>query len=60
MEDLLQSWLNEIMDQEMNDQIPTLLEGGMTEEQVAQELGLTVEEVHNRMEAHLTEGTEHQ
>jgi predicted transposase YdaD len=60
MEDLLQSWLSEIMGQELKDQIPTLLESGMTPEQVAQELGLTIEEVHTLAEQSQTEGTENQ
>jgi predicted transposase YdaD len=60
MEDLLQSWLGEIMGQELKDQIPTLLESGMTPEQVAQELGLTIEEVHTLAEQSQTEGTENQ
>jgi predicted transposase YdaD len=60
MEDLLQSWLGEIMSQELNDQIPTLLESGMTPEQVAQELGLTIEEVQQRAEQSRAEGTENQ
>jgi predicted transposase YdaD len=60
MEDLLQSWLGEIMGQELKDQIPTLLASGMTPEQVAQELGLTIEEVHTLAEQSQTEGTENQ
>jgi predicted transposase YdaD len=60
MEDLLQSWLGEILGQELKDQIPTLLESGMTPEQVAQELGLTIEEVHTLAEQSQTEGTENQ
>jgi orotate phosphoribosyltransferase-like protein len=60
MEDLLQSWLEEIVGQELKDQIPTLLESGMTPEQVAQELGLSIEEVHTLAEQSQTEGTENQ
>jgi predicted transposase YdaD len=60
MEDLLQSWLGEIMGQELKDQIPTLLASGMTPEQVAQELGLSIEEVHTLAEQSQTEGTENQ
>ena len=45
MEDLLKSWLDEVMAEELKGNALVLLEGGMPLEQVAEQTGLTVEKI---------------
>ena len=45
MEDLLKSWLDEVMAEELKGSALVLLEGGMPLEQVAEQTGLTVEKI---------------
>ncbi len=45
MDDLLKSWLEQVLAEELKGNALTLLEGGMPIDRVAEETGLTVEEI---------------
>lgn len=50
MDDLLKSWLDEVLPEEIRGSALTLLEGGMPIRRVAEETGLTVEAIEKMAE----------